>query len=61
MNENKIKDKINSVEIFDMSGKLALKDNSGKEQINVKMLETGNYILKINTTKGVVTKRIMKK
>lgn len=57
----KIKDKINSVEIFDMSGKLALKDNSGKEQINVKMLETGNYILKINTTKGVVTKRIMKK
>lgn len=44
-----------------MSGKLALKDNSGKEQINVKMLETGNYILKINTTKGVVTKRIMKK
>lgn len=53
--------KINSVEVFDLSGKLVLKDASGNSQINLSGLKAGGYLLQANTSKGILTKKIMKK
>jgi hypothetical protein len=56
----KAEDKIDSVEIFDLSGKLILKDHKGKNRIEVSTLENGIYMVKINTVKGSITRKIIK-
>jgi len=56
----KTNEKISSVEILDLSGRIVLK-NKGDHQVNVNKLEKGIYMVKINTSKGLVTKRMIKK
>lgn len=53
--------KINYVEVLDLSGKKVFNDLSGKNQIDISSLTSGNYILKVNTSKGILTKKIIKK
>ncbi len=55
----KTENKVESVEIFDYSGKLLLQQKSKK--INIQHLNQGNYLLKITTDKGSLTKKIIKK
>lgn len=57
----KINENIESVEIFDSSGKLISKDSSGREQISVSFLQNGLYILKVKTKNSTYTKKINKK
>lgn len=57
----KIADKVNSVEVFDLSGKLMVKDRSGKNEINIQTLTPGNYLIKVNTEKSSITKKFTKK
>ena len=52
-------EKINSWELFDISGRSVLKGNS--TQINVQSLPKANYILKINTANQKVTKKVIVK
>ncbi|MDR0828950.1 MAG: T9SS type A sorting domain-containing protein [Prevotellaceae bacterium] len=58
--------KINSVEIFDISGRAfgagrALPLHYGGKTINVSTLPAGVYLIKINTDNGVKTERFIKK
>lgn len=56
----KSKDKVKNVEIFDMSGKkinVELNDNA----MNVKDLQSGSYILSVETPKGKSTQKFIKK
>jgi hypothetical protein len=58
--------KINSVEIFDVSGRnvgagRALPLHNGGQTINVSSLPAGVYLIKINTDKGTKTERFIKK
>ncbi|MDR0829208.1 MAG: M6 family metalloprotease domain-containing protein [Prevotellaceae bacterium] len=58
--------KINSVEIFDVSGRAvgagrALPLHSGRKTINVSALPAGVYLIRINTDNGVKTERFIKK
>lgn len=57
----KTKEKVNSIEVFDLSGKLILKDVSGNNQLNIKSLEIGSYLVKVNTDKNSFTKKFIKK
>jgi chromosome segregation ATPase len=57
---------INSVEIFDISGRAvgagrALPLQNGGQTINVSSLPAGVYLIKINTDKGTKTERFIKK
>jgi len=52
---------IKSVEVYDLSGKLVLKDTSGKKQIPVSFLNRGMYIIKIITSHSVFTTKFSKK
>jgi len=51
---------INSVEIVDLSGKMIYKFNNSINKINVSELSQGFYFVKIETDKGVITKKIVK-
>lgn len=55
--------KINTIEIYDLNGKL-IKTIDAKQEtklnFNVKSLEKGVYILKLNTQRGIVNKKIIK-
>ncbi|MDR0830018.1 MAG: leucine-rich repeat protein [Prevotellaceae bacterium] len=58
--------KINSVEIFDVSGRIvgagrALPLHNGGQTINVSNLPAGVYLIKIETDKGTKTERFIKK
>ena len=53
-------DKINSIEVFDFSGKKLNAPFSGNK-VDLRSLPVGVYILNINTSKGIVTDRIVKK
>lgn len=55
----KTENKVESVEIFDYSGKLLLQQKSKK--IDIQHLNQGNYLLKVTTDKGSLTKKIIKK
>lgn len=57
----KNEDRINSVEIFDASGKLVAKDRTGKKHVPVSFLQNGLYILKVSTDQSVYTKKFNKK
>ena len=53
--------KINNVKILDLSGRTVVNLNSGHvNSINVSALLSGVYLVKIETDKGVVTKKIVK-
>lgn len=56
----KIKEVVKSIEIFDLSGKLILKDVSGKKEISISHLQNGSYILKVNTKESAYTKKFIK-
>ena len=51
---------INKVDIVDVSGKLVQQRNDSKDQINVSCLSPGIYFVKIETGKGIVTKKFIK-
>ena len=57
----KSSDKISSVEVVDASGKIVLKDTRGENQIRISELPNGIYIVKIDTTKQSLIKKIIKK
>lgn len=52
---------IKSLEVYDLLGKLVLKDTSGKNQISVSFLNTGTYIIKVNTNHSAFTTKFTKK
>lgn len=52
--------KISKVEIYDMSGKLVKSENLKDEKVNVRSLLKGNYLLKIQTERGVVSSKFIK-
>ncbi len=54
--------KIISVSIFDINGKFInqLSDSENKQNIDLKSFDSGVYILKIVTEKGIVTKQFVK-
>ena len=55
-----IKD-IKQLELFDLTGKLLLSKNIAKnESLNVENLQKGIYLLKINTGKAIVQKKLIK-
>lgn len=51
---------IRKIEIIDLSGKVILQFNNFKNQINVLELSHGFYFVKLETDKGVVTKKFVK-
>jgi uncharacterized repeat protein (TIGR02543 family) len=52
---------ITKVEILDLSGKTVYRFNNVKNKINVSLLPKGVYFVKLETGKGIVTKKIIKK
>ncbi|BAP31838.1 immunoreactive antigen PG99 [Chryseobacterium sp. StRB126] len=56
----KSKEKANKVEIYDGSGRKIPADLDG-DQINVKNLNPGNYIITIETKEGKTTEKVIKK
>ncbi len=52
---------VKSYMIIDQSGRIAVKNNSQNNQINIQSLVPGNYILQINTDAGVHHFRFIKK
>lgn len=57
----KSQEKIDSVEILDVLGRIVFKNNKVEDQIRMSEFETGTYMIKINTEKGTITKKIIKK
>lgn len=51
---------INKVEIIDLTGKVIYQFNNMKNQINVSDLSQGIYFVKLETDKGIVTKKFVK-
>ena len=52
---------IKSVEVYDTTGKLVLKDTSGKNRISVSFLNKGLYVIKITTNHSAFTTKFSKK
>jgi len=52
--------KINQVKIVDLSGKTIYQFNGLRNQINVSALPKGIYFVKLETDKGIITKKFMK-
>lgn len=53
-------EKINSYKIFDLQGKLIQKDTLQNNQLNIKSLVNGMYLLQLFLEKNIVTKKIIK-
>jgi len=51
---------INNVVIVDLSGKTLMSQSSPLSQINVAHLASGVYFLKLETDKGIITKKFIK-
>lgn len=56
-------DKILKFEVYDTTGKVVISEatNTNKIETNVSRLTTGNYLLKITTTGGITTQKLLKK
>ncbi len=54
-------DKIGSIEIYDVSGKLVLKDVSGSNQVSVSSLPNGTYLLTAKIKDRFINKKFVKK
>jgi len=52
---------INSIKVFDVFGRLVLAQNNPSSQIEVSSLSAGLLFVQIETDKGIVTKKIVKK
>lgn len=52
---------IEDVDIFDQSGKMILSKDirSFKGKVNIKHLKQGTYVVRINTNKGSVNKKLV--
>jgi hypothetical protein len=52
---------INNIQVFDMVGKLLIKTkvSNFEKDIDISNLSSGTYIVKINTTKGSVKKKLI--
>lgn len=53
--------KVNSAEVYDMAGKLVSSPAVVDSKIDVKSLQNGTYVLKINTEAGPITQKFIKK
>ena len=54
---------INSIELYDISGRIILTKNeinTSSKKLNLEGLTSGSYFVKIATTKGTITKKIIK-
>jgi len=49
-----------NVKVFDISGKFCFLKQKVENQVDIGRLQNGVYLLKLETEKGVVTKRIVK-
>lgn len=53
--------KIESVNVYDMTGKLVLNSNNSDSKINLSHLVSGTYLVSVKTNKGIHTEKIIKK
>ncbi|UQB70183.1 T9SS type A sorting domain-containing protein [Epilithonimonas zeae] len=53
--------KINSVEVYDVAGKLVKMSKDGAKSLNVSELGKGNYVVKVQTENASYTKKVIKK
>ena len=51
---------IKEISIADLNGRIVLKEISNFDKININLLESGVYLMAVNTNKGIVTKKILK-
>jgi hypothetical protein len=58
--ENKSFNKITSLNIYNLLGKLVLSTTENFHQLDVSSLKSGLYFLKVQTEKGEVTKKLIK-
>lgn len=58
--QNNLNTKINSIEIYDLNGKLIKQVNSNLENINVSDISSGNYIVNINSEAGNKVLKLIK-
>ncbi len=54
------KSKINQIEVLDLSGKIIYQFNNLTDHIDVSTLSQGIYFVKVETEKGIVTKKFVK-
>ena len=53
--------KVTSADVYDLSGKLVASPAIVDSKINVKSLQNGNYVVKVNTESGSTTHKFIKK
>ncbi len=53
--------KINSVEVYDVAGKLVKTAKDGAKSLNVSALSKGSYVVKVQTENGSHTQKLIKK
>ncbi|MCF6308284.1 MAG: T9SS type A sorting domain-containing protein [Flavobacteriaceae bacterium] len=51
---------INSIQVYDVLGKLILQENNPTSKLDVSSLKSGLFFVQITTDKGVVTKKVVK-
>lgn len=49
---------ISSIELFDITGRMVKSYNDSERKLNTEGLSSGQYILKIATEKGLITKKV---
>tara|TARA_R110000868_G_scaffold411163_1_gene702048 strand:+ start:1548 stop:2504 length:957 start_codon:yes stop_codon:yes gene_type:complete len=52
--------KINEVTIYDISGRIVLKDYSNTSSVHVNQLKSGLFLVSVETDKGILTKKFIK-
>ena len=50
--------KINNMVLYDISGKLVKTYSATERELSIKGLSSGQYLLKLNTEKGIITKKV---
>ncbi len=50
--------KITNIVLYDISGKLVKTYTATERELNIKGLSSGQYLLKLNTEKGIITKKV---
>lgn len=56
----KAKSKVNKIEVFDVAGR-KMNVSSNEERVDVRGLQTGNYIIKVETKEGITSQKFIKK
>ena len=51
---------INNINILDLTGKIVFNSTTNESIIDVSMLSKGIYLLQVNTSNGIATKRFIK-